>query len=56
LTIAMLKMNVTRKRSIISRTSVELVELESPIIAFGTASIPPAEPKLKLLPGWWAPS
>jgi hypothetical protein len=46
----MLKMNVTRKRNIIDRTSIELVELENLTIAFGTASISHPGPKLKLLP------
>jgi hypothetical protein len=46
----MLKMNVTRKRNIIGRTSVELLDPENPTITFGTASVSHPDPKLKPLP------
>ncbi len=53
---AMLKMNVTRNRNIIDRTSIELIDPENPTTAFGTASISHPTSKLKLLPVWRPPS
>jgi hypothetical protein len=48
-------MNVTRNRIITGRTSIYLMDLKTPTILFGTASMSHIAPKLKLLPVWRPP-